>query len=413
MAAAIALAGAQPTLPAAGDHATADARIFAAIGYIELGDEGDDAWFHLTGEDQRFVVPAGDARETIWRLLAAAADRGVALRIRYDATAGRLDADGAHVIYPLCSIATGNGASYGDEARSCPRHDPAAPTAEGLLALGLAQLAEHPQDARQSLTDALAAAPALPSRAQAVALRGRGRAAEYLAEDLPRDSDAHDRLLADALADFRRLAGLVPDRPGAQFQVASALVALGGYPEALALYRTIGRRWPDQAFDVAVSTGALYRQQGDYTRALRSLDDFARHAGSEEASGMRFHYHRAWTLILLGRYQEALADLAAGMETQPDYPAAFRLRSCAHARLGRIGEALADQQRALELLNREGVVIGASAIADRDRSQALVDTLQRAFLSENATPLFAPCEGFWDRYVHPRARSPLLGAPGG
>jgi tetratricopeptide (TPR) repeat protein len=385
-------------------------RIFEVPGHVgDWESEGAD-WFGLSGYNIRFSVPLGGDRDGFWQLLEAAADRGVALRFRFDAAAGRLEEDGHHVIYPLCAIGAANGSWYGDTAHNCPQSAEARPRAERLLALGLALAFDHPEAARRTLAEALAA-PGLPANGQALALRNRGDAAEAMSFDFEPTSAAHDRLWADALADYRRLVVLVPDRAGPRSAMAAALVALGGYDEALAVYQEIRRRWPDQAFQAAVDIGSLYRQRGDYPRALATLDDYARTGDAAQMDGMKFHYHRAWTLVLLGRDEEALREIERGLTTQPDYSAAFLLRSCARARLGRLAEALADERRALELRSEFFGQSSAGVRADLARSRTVIALLEQAVAARRRGPISAPCEGFWDRWIRPRARSPLLVAP--
>jgi len=402
----LALVAAQP----AGDAPAQAERIFEVPGYVGEWDSEGGEWFAMEGFSLRFSVPQDAEREGFWQLLEAAAERGVALRLRFDGAAGRLTGDGHHLLYPLCAIGAANGAWYGNTTRNCPRGALAAPRAEQLLALGVAQSFDHPETARRTLAEALGATPALSANGQALALVHRGDSAEALSADFEPASPAHDRLWADALADYRRLVLLVPDRAKPRSSLANALIALGGYDEALAVYREIGRRWPEEAFQTAVSIGSLYRQQGDYPRALAALDDYARTGDAARMDGMKFHYHRAWTLVLLRRDAEAVREIEQGMTTQPDYPGAFLLRSCARARLGRPAEALADQRRAFELTSALFPAPGAGTRADLARSRAVIALLEQAVAARRSDPIGAPCEGFWDRWIRPRARSPLLDA---
>jgi tetratricopeptide (TPR) repeat protein len=356
------------------------------------------------------LIREGAERDTHWRILGAAHERGISLRIRFDASAGRLSNGGTHLEYPLCSIGTASGASFGDETRNCPPGNRTTEDSERLLALGVAQRIADPGLARRTLTEALASLPALAPGAQAIAYEGRARAAEALGYEAELSDRTDDQVWAAALADYRRQVSLAPADPDVQFSVARVLTSLGGYAEAMEVYRAIGRRWPEQAFEVAVRIGALYRQQGDHRRALRQLDDYAR-ANPNATFGMKFHYHRAWTLSRLERFEEAEREIDSGLLSQPDYSAAFQLRSCARARLGRLDEALADQRRATELM--AGIMAEPDAIlrAEIARSHSVVAALERALQAGQRGPLTAPCDGFLDRWSRPRSRSPLLDRP--
>ena len=394
--------------PAAGPTpAPQGERIFAIVDQLAGADTEEGAWFDLHATRLRLLVPPGAERVTYWDIMRASVERGFGLRVRFDAAAGRLGEGGDHVVYPLCSIGFVTGARFGDEARNCPPRPSGAPEPERLLALGLAQVQEHPEAARRTLAAALAATFELSPAALALAHRARGEAAESLSAELEPSDPAHDPLMADALADYRRVAALRPDDADDLLAVARPLLALGGYSEAQEIYLVLGRRWPDRALDVAVRIGALYRQQGDYSRALRVLDDYAR---TGDTDGMKFRYHRAWTLMRLGRYEEALADIDAGMATQRDYSSAYELRSCVRGRLGQLEGALEDQERALERLEGAFAQPSAAMRTQIERSRSAVDALRRAVVAGQRGPSGIACTAGWERWETPRPRSALLPA---
>lgn len=72
--------------------------------------------------------------------------------------------------------------------------------------------------------------------------------------------------------------------------------------------------------------GVLARLDGDYNKALRSLDRMAR---LNPAERVVVSYNRARLLTYLGRYDEALAELDAGAAVEPDHPLikTFRARA--------------------------------------------------------------------------------------
>jgi tetratricopeptide (TPR) repeat protein len=183
------------------------------------------------------------------------------------------------------------------------------------------------------------------------ALDVRANALEALAYPPGRElNDEDDALVARAIEDWRRAARLAPKSFRIFMDEANATALLGAYAEALEMFEEAARRWPDEYFYVAMRTGAVRRQLGDHEGALRALDDLVARHGDQ--GGMMFHYHRGWTLNELARYEEAIHEFDAGLESQPDYPFALASRACANAQLGRLEAALEDQKRAVELHDR-------------------------------------------------------------
>ena len=387
-------------------------RIISTAGYVEHAGDENGGWFQFAFSHQRFRLPAdAGVTEAMIRVLAEASQRGMSVRVRYDSWAGRADAAGGFVEYPLCALSVASGASIGDERANCPGPAAIPPdSTENALARGLALTMAQPAQARLLLGHALEDTH-LSAPLRAAALAARAGAAENISETLPFAGEAFDRAVADALADDRALVAVAPDDAEAQYAVARQLGDLGGYAEAEAVYRAIGRHWPGEAFNVAVRTGALYRRQGLYADALRALDDYAAREGPQQ--GMKFHYHRAWTLTLLNRPQEAVEELGQGLATQPDYAYAYFMRACAYGRLGRISEALADQERGLELfrgLVQDGGDLFAGQLAI---ATATADTLRQAAAAGRHEPTAIACDRLWEREIRSRPRSPLLPRPAG
>lgn len=397
------LAAASPDAPAP----AADERIFTTSSYVsDGGEDAEGLWFRLYEPEIRYRLPHATPAEadTYWAVLRAAVETGVALRVRYDGAAGHVHADEGMIDYPLCSLSVSSGAIYGSEETNCP---PSAPTDEAALPLAIAYVATAPGTARQMLADILAADDLAP-RLRPIALKARGEAAEAMANDLEWRSADSDAALVSALADYRLWVGLMPDEPEAYNAVARVLIDLGAYDEALAVYRSIGRRMPLEAFNVAIRIGAIHRLRGEHREALRQLDDYTAREGPQE--GMRFNYHRGWTLNLLGRFEEAADSFRRGLLTQPDYPFAFFLRACAYGQLGRIAEALADQRRGLELL-RGGVDYGRSWQATELAHQsAIEEELARLAAARRRVRTAAACAPGDPRGSSPRDRSALLDA---
>ena len=170
------------------------------------------------------------------------------------------------------------------------------------------------------------------------------------------------------------------------------------------------RKWPDESFRIALGAAALARNQGRYKEALEILDS----VGSQPIApqSMRYHYHRAWTLSLLGRYDEAIADLTAGLEIQPDYWGAFARRGCARASIGRLREAAVDLRRAGEWLpGLPGSDTSAAVRLDRDAVEADRRRVADALAAGHRGAVAGTCGGaYWPEWEHPRTRSRLLPA---
>ena len=382
-------------------------RLFSTTGYIEHAGDENRGWFQFAYSHQRFRLPSDeDAARPLIQVVVEASRRRTALRVRYDAWAGRADAAGGFVEYPLCALSVATGASVGDERINCPAPaEPPADTTDGALARGLALARPQPAQARLLLGRALSD-QGLTARLRAAALEARGGAAEAIAASLPFAGEAFDQAIVDGLADDRAWVAIAPDDVEAHYSVARLLADLGGYAEADMVYRAIGRRWPDQAFNVAVRTGALYRRQSRYAEALRALDDFAAREGPQD--GMKFHYHRAWTLTLLNRPQEAIDELGRGLVSQPDYAYAYFMRACAYGRTGRIGEALADQERGLELIAGAADEFGPYFRDQIAIAGSTADALRRLAATHRPMPTAVACDRLWARDITPRPRSSAL-----
>jgi len=391
-----------------------DERIMTAIGYYAGSEEGDDGTrLKLDDAPLRFRLPRlSDAELQRWvGLVSTASQRGFALRVRFDGTAGRLDAQSATVTYPMCSLSVGDVRPLGNEAANCPAVAASSrPSSSSSLARGIAVGRAHPEVAISLLGEALADRGVAPSL-QAIGLRARAEAREALSLDQEWGGETFDRLMVASLADHRARLAINPNDAEAHYAVGKALAELGAYDDALAIYANIARRWPDEAFRVATRTGAIYRQQGEYRRALAQLDDFAARNGRPD--GMRFSYHRAWTLVKLGRFQDAIVEIDIGLQTQPDYSSAWILRSCAKAQIGAIDDARRDQERGLELLESLARNGEPGLDADIARSRRLVAALGETRSAVSAGTLDDVCRAPWRNYERTRPRSQLLGASPG
>lgn len=99
----------------------------------------------------------------------------------------------------------------------------------------------------------------------------------------------------------------------------------GQKEQARAAADQLKREAPNDA-SVHFVRGVVARLDGDYNKALRSLDRMAR---LNPAERVVVSYNRARLLTYLGRYDEALAELDAGAAIEPDHPLirTFRARA--------------------------------------------------------------------------------------
>lgn len=313
------------------------------------GGRGDDGalWFTVWQRGVRFVADGEGAAE-MFRTLREAASDGRSVTVTFDPASGRFDPATGEIGYRACGVAPVSGDAPGPRA-ACPASSEPPAGALADLAWGVAfAIGGDPGHALPRLDGALAATE-LDRRARITGLRLRASMRNELAGDLA-DQVAADRLRIGALADDRAWAALAPDDADAAMEAAVILTDLGDYRGAIEAYRRIIRRWPAQDYPALVRIGAIHRIERDYPGALAALDELVAREGPQR--GMKYHYHRGWTLTLLGRLDEAVAELTAGIAEQPDYAPAFARRACANARLGRIGAAIIDQRAAIRLLDR-------------------------------------------------------------
>jgi tetratricopeptide (TPR) repeat protein len=224
----------------------------------------------------------------------------------------------------------------------------------------------------------------------------------------PRLSAGSDAALVSSLADYRALARLEPDDVELRYLIAAQLLELGGYDESRAVQDEIMSKWPGEYFRAMIRIGAIHRNLGDYEQALRTLDEIVAKEGPQD--GMRYNYHRGWTLSLLGRHEEAAESFTAGLAVQGDYTSAYVRRGCARARIGQLPEALADfeEGRRLLLALPGGA---ASPLVRRDVADLEADRARvaAAIAAGRSGPVTGMCEGdVWRASEKPRARSPLL-----
>lgn len=408
-AAAIFVAGMVGTAPAQSEDSPAQQRrIFQDYGWVtEPLEEDGSLWLSLWEPHIRYRIdrqPEAKLRPLLF-LIGQANDGHRAVTIRYDGTKGRLNSKTGTLDYPLCAILFDD-LIFEPTHRCSDQPAKAMPGPEAALLLARAYVNVEDYRRAQQLLARNDFPDDLPFGK--LLLRTRALAALGVAALEARRSPEADRFTAAALADYRALGEIEPDDVEHQFAIGNVLEELGGYAEARAVYERILTKWPEEDFRVAVRFGALHRINGEYEQALDALNQLVARNGPQE--GMKFHYHRGWTLSLLGRFDEAIRDLSEGLKTQPDYAWAYLRRACTYAGIARLAEALADAQEANRII--AGMPAGPTSQLLREdvaRAEALRARLEAALAAGDAKPATDACRGpEWESYEKPRPRSPLL-----
>jgi tetratricopeptide (TPR) repeat protein len=394
-------AGAGAQKPAVEQHG-----IFEDLGNLtDAAEDGAGIWLSLWQPYVRFRIEAEpEAKRNQLLFLINRATQGYrSVSIRYDAAGGRLNRQTGTLDYPLCALALDE--LRFEPSRACKVKTPAALNGpEAALVMAQAYLASGDF---QRTKDLLARSD-LPADVafRKIFLKVRAAATDGVASTETPLSLAADQAAAASLADYRALALLEPDDVEHHFAVARALQDLGGYAEASAAYDVLLKRWPDEDFRVAVRRGALYRGQGEYEKALDVLNQLV--ARNLLYDGMKFRYHRAWTLSLLGRHDEAIADLSEGLRTQPDYASAYTRRACAYSAIGRLREASEDVGQAARLYS---AYPGADKALRHEIAEieALRAQIEAALAQGAGKRISTGCTGpYWRIAERPRPRSALL-----
>ncbi|MEA2613991.1 MAG: hypothetical protein QOI52_1950 [Chloroflexota bacterium] len=408
--AAAALAAASLAAAAAPAQPGAQDRLFNDSGPLFDAAVGSDGamTFQFFDEQVRFRLPPlpGSREAELVAVLDKASAGHVAVHIVYDAAGARFDSDSGRLVLPVCRLEAG-GARF-DAGSGCGTGISAetGPSAALARAYGYRQKEDFPEAARILAT----VADRGDSGLHKFVLWLRASTEEGWELLAPLGSEESDTHRVAALRAYRELAGLEPGEIAHQFAIANLLTSLGAYGESEKIYGDMLREWPEESFRIRLGQSALARNQGHYSQSLEILDALGRNPISPQS--MRYHYHRAWTLSLLRRYDEAIADLDAGLQIQADYPSAFTRRGCARAALGRLQEAIEDFDRSNALL--AALPGGASSPAirlDMDAVNSDRKQVADAIAARRRTGITGTCAGaYWRDWEQPRTRSRLLPA---
>jgi tetratricopeptide (TPR) repeat protein len=292
-----------------------------------------------------------------------------------------------------------------DAKSAAPARDKAvADLARGIALMGAFNFA----DARLALNRA-ATSGALEPRMQALALSRRG---QMNGDDAFYNRPAgpeRDALLRASLVDAMAWQRLMPESGDALAALADAKTSLGAYDEALAIYRGMLDKWPHAKYSTYMRIEGIYLTQGEYDKALGTLDDLVKSAGPQ--SGMAYHYHRGWVLSEMGRYDEAIAEFSAGLKSQPDYSWALVKRACAYGRTGKLAEAVADQDAAVKLFDRDLAEPLQEAKLNHAHAREILNGLRELQTKDAHARTDVACTGYLSAQATKRARSELLPPP--
>lgn len=296
-----------------------------------------------------------------------------------------------------------DGKTVPGEAKAPP--PPTRPGPQDKAALDLVKAvafmeADEAAEARAALDRAIAPKALVPAQ-QATALGMRGEMIQRDAFARPAGPE-RDKLLIAALADFEAWKALSPDSGNATASIASSHALLGDYGEAVAEYRAMLDKWPRNRLQTYLEIARIHRMAGEYDKSLAALAELVKSVGPQ--NGMAYHYHRAWTLNAMGRYDEAAAEISAGLKDQPNYPWAYMQRACAYGQNGKLQEAVADQEQVVKLLKATGGV-RSDMKANEARADAALAELRAAHGKTDAA-----CTGYAMEQDTRRTRSALLPA---
>jgi len=380
--------------PARRQPATERPKTLTSYGIVSDGGTiGSEIWFELSKIDQRFVFDTGRTADVsaLTGILDASSNTARSLHVTFDLASAAFDIGLDKPTYVVRAIEYDGRTVAGMVG---PRRSSLAPSrAEAALARGIAYANGGDHAYALPELDAALDGDRLAARLRPLAYETRGKArVEGMVAAGGGVSRANDRALIAALADYRAWAALEPGESDPKFKIAGTLADLGAYDQAIAVYDTIPTDDPDDAYWVALMKGATYRTARDFDRALAALDALA--AQGEAPVGMAYHYHRGWTLYELGRDEESIAELTAGIADQPDYFGAFIQRACAYARLGRHQLAIDDRRQAnAEIAGMWKGDDSPPAWAKREiaTGDRLIAALEAAIASGRKKPVAAPC----------------------
>jgi tetratricopeptide (TPR) repeat protein len=350
----------------------------------------------------RFSVPAARVADgsDAERALSEAINTQRLITLKIDWEAARFENASHRIIFPVCVIQFQELVSMIDA--KC-RHKRTASSGQLLLAQAVARRLADDFESATPLLDRAIDSPDLDQDWRLTARNFRADNEFTIGFGIEAWSEAQDRHFLAALNDIQIVIAK-DDSEQNKTLLADLLSRLGAYDEAMAI---VSRQLADDSdpehFQATVTAASIARLQGKPDRALELLNALRSNMTSEP--GMKFYYHRGRTLMLLGRFDEAIADFTAGIANQADYASAYFLRGCAYSAVGKPQAALDDYVSGKE---RASVFLGPV----EERRRAIIDRMiasaRSASAEGNTRPDTGICEDYLDKLDASRARSKLL-----
>jgi len=151
--------------------------------------------------------------------------------------------------------------------------------------------------------------------------------------------------MEQACNDCEKAVELEPANPINLMTCALALKRMGRFQDSLDMYFKALPTVFDKAACHA-SIAATYARMEDLESTIKHCDL----AIEQDANCATAYNNRAWVLVHLGKYNEALADIERAFKVKPDPQAAYYgTRGVIYYALGRLEEAVKDLNRGLEL----------------------------------------------------------------
>ncbi|MEO6199501.1 MAG: tetratricopeptide repeat protein, partial [Sphingomicrobium sp.] len=349
----------------------------------------------------------GAVDEPLQMFVEQARKEGRSVELEYNIDAASLSENQMNLVVPICaarieetSVKAIGGCSLSEGEKLSGMDIP--------IARAMAARSEsRPTDAINEATHAIDSGQ-LNEHQLRMALRTRIGATKFVHYALTPRSDAADRQMLAILRDTKRLFKLKPLADVA-IELSVTLRNLGDYEQAQQVLEEAAKRWPDDDISIDYERSALARQVDEPGESLGILNAMAAKHGPMD--GMRFYYHRGWTLTNLGRFDEAIADFTVGINGQPDYHYAYFRRACAYAQIGDLKRALSDLNDGIgQIDSLPAEFVGGAVRRDRARASEAMKALKSDVSAGKTETRPDVCSGYFSEPDTPRMPSRYLDA---